>query len=220
MTSPNTSKLSAEDRAQTFIDWTRLNSKALVIGFLIVLVAAAGFWFNQQQQRLRANAAERALLTAKQSMAAGNLQLAQSDLQKVFSKYGKTPAGIEAAMLLSQIDYDQGKFQDGITRLQKIAGSSAAGTNQSAILSLMGDGYSQMGKGAEAAKAYERAAEATSFENERSFQLAKAARAYQTAGDTAKAHAAWTALLNDPKAEAVAAEARVRIGELTARPAK
>ena len=219
MTSPNT-KLSAEDRAQTFIDWTRLNSKALTIGFLIVLIAAAGFWFNQQQQRLRASAAEKALLLAKQSMAAGNLQLAQSDLQKVFSKYGKTSAGIEAAMLLSQIDYDQGKFQDGITRLEKVAGSSAAGSNESAILSLEGDGYSQMGKGGAAARVYERAAEATTFENEKSYQLSKAARAYQAAGDTAKARAAWTALLNDPKAQAVAAEARVRIGELTARPAK
>jgi predicted negative regulator of RcsB-dependent stress response len=219
MTSPNT-KLSAEDRAQTFIDWTRLNSKALGIGFLIVLVAAAGLWFNQQQQRLRAANAQKALLQAQQALAAGNLPLAQGDLQKVFARYGKTSAGIEAAMLLSQIDYDQGKFQDGITRLQKIAGSSAAGSNESAILSLEGDGYSQMGKGAEAAKAYERAAESTSLENEKSFQLSKAARAYQAAGDTAKARAAWTALLNDPKAQAVAAEARVRIGELTARPAK
>lgn len=218
MTSP--SKLSAEDRAQTFIDWTRLNSKALSIGFAIVVVAAAGLWFNQQRQRLQTNAAERALLQAKQSMSAGNLQLAQSDLQKVFSRYGKTSAGIEAAMLLSQIDYDQGKFQDGITRLQKIAGSSAAGSNESAILSLEGDGYSQAGKGGDAAKAYERAAAATSFENEKSFQLSKAARAYQAAGDTAKAREAWTALLNDPKAQTVAAEARVRIGELTAKPAR
>src|SRR5262245_29062113 len=219
MTSPNT-KLSAEDRAQTFIDWTRLNSKALSIGFAIVVLAAAIFWFNQQRQRLQATAAEKALLQAKQSMSAGNIQLAQSDLKKVFSSYGKTSAGIEAAMLLSQIDYDQGKFQDGITRLQKIEGSRGAGSNESAILSLEGDGFSQMGKGVEAAKAYERAAEATSFETEKSFQLSKAARAYQAAGDTAKARAAWTALLNDPKAQAVAAEARVRIGELTARPAK
>src|SRR5262245_49884375 len=219
MTSPNT-KLSAEDRAQTFIDWTRVNSRALAIGFAIVLLAAAIFWWLQAQQRLQAGRAERALLQAKQSMSAGNTQLAQSDLQKVFTRYGKTSAGVEAAMLLSQIDYDQGKFQDAITRLEKVAGSSAAGSNEAAILSLEGDGYAQMGKGAEAAKAYERAAEATSLENEKSYQLSKAARAYQAAGDTAKARAAWAALLNDPKAQAVAAEARVRIGELTARPAK
>jgi len=219
MTSPNT-KLSAEDRAQTFIDWTRLNSKALSLGLAIVVVAAAALWFYQQQQRLQSAAAERALLLAKQSMTAGNVQLAQSDLQKVFSKYGKTSAGVEAGMLLSQIDYDQGKYQEGVTRLQKIAGSRAASSSESDILSLEGDGYAQLGKSADAAKAYERAADATSFENEKSFQLSKAARAYQAAGDTAKAHAAWTALLNDPKAQAVAAEARVRIGELTARAAK
>src|SRR4051812_10291405 len=122
MTSIETESTAA-DRAQTFIDWTKLNSKALTAGAAVVVVAAAGFWFYQRSQQLQAAAAERSLLQAKQSMSAGNLQLAQSDLQKLYSRYGKTGAGVEAAMLLAQIDYDQGKFQDGITRLNQVASS-------------------------------------------------------------------------------------------------
>jgi predicted negative regulator of RcsB-dependent stress response len=218
MTTPQTDSYEskAADRAQTFIDWTKLNQKALTIGAAIVVVAAAGFWFVQRNQQTKALAAERDLNRAKQSMAAGNLQLAQSDLQKVYTQYSKTGAGVEAAMLLAQIDYDQGKFQDGITRLEKIG---PTGDNAATILSLKGDGYAQMGKSADAAKAYQEAANATAFENEKAFQQSKAARAFQTAGDTAKARELWTSLLNDPKAQSVSAEARVRLGELGARPA-
>jgi predicted negative regulator of RcsB-dependent stress response len=218
MTTPQTDSLesNAADRAQTFIDWTKINSKALTIGAAVVVIAAGGFWFYNRLQQTQAAAAERALMQAKQSMSAGNLQLAQSDLQKVYSQYGKTGAGIEAAMLLAQIDYDQAKFQDGITRLDKIG---ASGENAATILSLKGDGLAQMGKPADAAKAYQDAANASGFENEKAFQQAKAARAFQAAGDTTKARELWTSLLNDPKAQTTAAEARVRLGELTAKTA-
>jgi len=219
MTSIETESTMA-DRAQTFIDWTRINAKALTVGAAIVVVAAAGYWFYARSKQIEATNAERALLQAKQSMSAGNLALAQSDLQKVYSRWESTAAGVEAAMLLAQLDYDGGKYQDGITRLQKVAGSSAASANESTIRSLEGDGYAQMGKFAEAGKAYEGAAGATSYENEKAFQTSKAARAYQTGGDTAKARAIWTALLNDPKAQSMASEARVRLGELLVRPAK
>jgi predicted negative regulator of RcsB-dependent stress response len=219
MTSPDTESTVA-DRAQTFLDWTKINQKLLSVGAVLVVVAAAGFWFYQRSQQLQANAAERALLQAKQSMSAGNLQLAQTDLQRVYSRYGKTAAGVQAGMLLSQIDYDTGKFQDGVNRLKQLAGTSAASGHEPTILSLEGDGYAQMGKLAEAAQAYQRAAEASDFENEKAFQRSKAARAYQAAGDTAKAREAWTALLNDPTAMTTAAEARIRLGEISAHTAK
>jgi len=210
----------AADRAQTFLDWTRINSKLLTTGAVVVVVAAAGYWFYLRSTQIQAANAERALLTAKQSMTAGNMPLAQKDLQNVYAKYGSTSAGVQAAMLLAQIDYDTGKIQDGISTLDKVAGSSAASGVQATILSLKGDGYAQMKKLAEAGKAYEDAANATSFETERAFHRAKAARAYEAAGNTAKAKELWTALLNDPTAQTMASEARVRLGELNATPAK
>jgi len=220
-TRPDTvAQSAAADRAQTFVDWTRINAKLLTTGAVVVAVAAAGYWFYLRSTQIQANNAERALLTAKQSMTAGNLPLAQKDLQNVYAKYGSTAAGVQAAMLLAQIDFDAGKFQDGISLLQKVAGSSAASGAESTILSLEGDGYAQMKKLAEAGKAYEDAAKATSFETERAFQLAKAARAYEAGANTAKAKEIWTVLLNDPKAQTMSAEARVRLGELTVVPAK
>jgi len=77
-----------------------------------------------------------------------------------------------------------------------------------------------MKKLGDAAKKYEAAAAATSFETEKAALRAKAARAYQQAGDTAAAHKLWGALATDPTAITVSAEARVRLGELTAQTAK
>lgn len=210
----------AADRAQTFLDWTKINAKALATGAVIVLVAAAGYWFYLRQQEIKAANAEKSLLNAKQSLSSGNMPLAQSDLQKVFNQYASTSAGVEAAMLLAQIDYDGGKYQDGISLLQKAAGSGGADRNRTAILSLEGDGYMQMNQAAKAAKAYQDAAAAAPGDIERSYEQAKAARAFAASGDTASARKLWSTLADDPKAATVAAEAKVRLGELTVAPAK
>src|SRR5215213_7440961 len=199
------------DRAQTFIDWTRVNSRFLTIGVVVIVAAGAGYWFYLRSQQIQAANAEKALMSAKQSIGAGNLSLAQSDLQKVYARYGSTAAGAQAALLLAQVNYDGGKYQDGIAILEKLSGSSAASGIEPTIRSLIGDGYIQTRKAAEAAKEYERAAEESPHETEKAFQKAKAARAYEAAGNTAKARAIWKSLLNDPKNQAMSAEARVRL---------
>ncbi|HKO18436.1 MAG TPA: tetratricopeptide repeat protein, partial [Acidobacteriaceae bacterium] len=210
---------SDSDRSQSIMDWLQTNSKVLGIGAAVVVVAAAFYWFYTRSIQIKAENAERSLLTAQQSLASGNAGLARSDLQKVIDRYGGTSAGSEAALLLAQLDYEQSKFQDGINVLKKEANGGAPGPNLSSIYSLTADGSSQLGKPAEAAKQYQRAADATSYPNEKAYQLAKAARAFATAGDTAQARKLWSSLATDSKAQAVAAEARVRLAELDAKPA-
>ena len=118
-------------------------------------------------------------------------------------------------MLLAQVQYDAGKPQDAVTMLDKVAGSRAASSVEGTVRNLEADGYAQMGKLADAAKQYEAAANATRFENEKAFYQAKAARTYQAAGDTAKARQIWQALAAVPNGS-MAAEAKVRLGELEA----
>ena len=123
-------------------------------------------------------------------------------------------------MLLAQIDYDGGKAQDGLNVLDKAQGARSASSVQPTLLSLQGDGFAQLHKLPDAAKKYEAAAAATTFETERAYLLAKAARTHGDAGDTAKARQIWEKIVADPKARAVVGEARVRLGELTAQVAK
>ena len=208
----------ANDSGRDFMDWFQINSRYIGIGAAVVAVAAAGYWFYLRSQQIKTVNAERSLMQAEQSLQSGNTALATSDLQRVVTRYKGTGAGTEAAMLLAQTDYNAGKYQDGVKVLEEVSGK--AGGSEASLQSLIGDGYAQLGKTADAAKAYERAADAAEFDTERAYYRAKAARSYATAGNVNEAKRLWTQLSTDEKAQAVAAEARVRLAELTAKPAK
>ncbi len=209
---------SAADRTQTFIDWMQINSRLLVGGAAVVAVGAIGFWFYQRSEQIRATRADQMLLAAKQSVAAGNAALATSDLQKLINTYASTAAAAEAAMLLAQLDYDQGKYQDGINALQKAVATHGSNIRTD-LYSLIGDGYAQMRRFVDAVGAYQKAAAATSFPDMKANNLAKVARTYGTMGEKEEARKLWSALAANDSVVAVATEARVRLGELEAKPA-
>jgi predicted negative regulator of RcsB-dependent stress response len=197
------------------MEWFQVNSKLLSGVAAVIAVAALGYWFYVKNQQIKTVNAERSLMQAEQSLQSGNVALATSDLQRVVSRYKGTGAGTEAAMLLAQADYNAGKYQDGIKVLQDVSGK--AGGSEASLQSLMGDGYSQLNKPTDAAKAYERAAGAAQFDTEKAYYRAKAARSYASAGNTADARRLWSQLATDEKSQAVAAEARVRLAELDAK---
>ena len=216
-TSPARSAV-ASDRGRDLMDWFQVNSRYVVIAAVVIAVAAAGYWFYMRSQQIKTINAERSLVQAEQSLQSGNTALATSDLQRVVTRYKGTAAGTEAAMLLAQTHYNAGKYQDGVKVLEEVSGK--AGGSEASLQSLIGDGYSQLGKAADAAKAYERAADAAEFDTERAYYRAKAARSFTAAGNVNDAKRIWSQLATDEKAQAVAAEARVRLAELTAKPAK
>ncbi len=208
----------ASDRGRDLMDWLQVNQRYVGTAAAVVAVAAAGYWFYIRSQQIKTINAERSLVQAEQSLQSGNTALATSDLQRVVTRYKGTTAGTEAAMLLAQTHYNNGKYQDGIKVLEDVSGKAAG--SEASLQSLIGDGYSQLGKAADAAKAYERAARAAEFDTERAYYRAKAARSYASAGNLNDAKRIWSQLATDEKAQAVAAEARVRLAELTAKPAK
>lgn len=199
------------------MEWFQVNSKLLGGVAVGLAVIAAGYWFYLRSEQIKTVNAERALNQAEQSLQSGNTALASSDLQRVIGRYAGTPAGTQAAMLLAQTEYNAGKYQDGIKALESVA--SKAGLSEASVRSLIGDGYSQMGKSSDAAKAYEQAAQATEFPNEKTYYRAKAARSFTAAGDIGNARKLWTELASSDKPNAVSAEARVRLAELQAKPA-
>lgn len=208
---------SDDDRSAALMDWFQVNSKLLTGVAAVIAIVAAGYWFYLKSQQIKTANADRALNQAEQSLQSGNTALASSDLQRVMSRYAGTPAGTEAAMLLAQTDYNAKKYQDGIKALESVA--PKAGLNEAALRGLIGDGYSQMDKPADAAKSYQQAAQATQYENEKTYYSAKAARSYTAAGNVAQAKKLWTDLATSDKPNAVSAEARVRLAELDAKPA-
>src|SRR5215212_2987609 len=210
----------AEPKAESFLDWFRINSRIVAIAAAIVAAAAFGFWFYNRSAALKAENADRKLLAAKQSLNSGNLPLAQSDLKKVADQYAGTSAGAEAGLLLAQVKLEQNDNQGAVTALKDLAAKNESGPYATPIRSLLGDAYSQLGKYAEAAAEYSRAALATQAPNERALLLGKIGRTETAAGNVAKARQAWESLANQNDNEGLAAEARVRLGELLATSAK
>jgi predicted negative regulator of RcsB-dependent stress response len=220
MTTPTMDAPIEQPKAESFLDWFRINSRIVTIAAVIVAAAAFGFWFYNRSAVLKAENADRKLLAAKQSLGSGNLPLAQSDLKKVADQYPSTSAGVEAGMLLAQVKLEGADYQGAVTTLKELAAKHETGPYATPLRSLLGDAYSQLGKYAEAAAEYNRAALATQAPNERALLLAKIGRVETAAGNSAKAREAWESLANQNDNAVLAAEARVRLGELLATGAK
>jgi predicted negative regulator of RcsB-dependent stress response len=220
MTTPMMEAPAPQPKAESFLDWFRINSRIVGIATALVVAVAFGVWFYNRSAVLKNENADRKLLAAKQSLGSGNVPLAQSDLKKVADQYAGTSAGAEAGMLLAQLKLEQNDNQGAVTALKDLAAKIPSGPYAASIRGLLGDAYAQLGKPAEAAAEYERAGLLTQMPNERAMLLAKIGRAYSAAGNDHKAREAWESLANQQDNKGLAAEARVRLGELLATAAK
>ncbi len=199
-------------------DWLLLNKREVSWAVIALAVILGGFWFYQRSQAIKGQRAESAYFQARQSAAAGNLPLAVSDLQKVVVRYEGTRAGTQAALSLAQALYFQKKFKEGIAVLKK-AEAKAIGEFRPSIHVLGAAGYEELKDLVAAAEQYNLAAKATEFPADKAKYQAAAARDYMAAGKTEEAKRIWTELAKD-ESKPEAAEARVRLGELTAKPMK
>ena len=204
-----------EERTQSALQWIELHARWLIAAAVAVLVLVAGVWFYRASEQRRAETAGRSLAEAEQAFNAGNLALAQSDLEKVVNRYGGTQAGKQAKLLLSQVLYQRGQYQKGIDQVSSLTTERDKYLVATAY-NLMAAGYEEMGKFGRAAELYRKAAENTTFSGTKYTYLAGAARALTSAGDTAGAKKIWKALAEDASNPS-AAEARVRLGELDAK---
>jgi predicted negative regulator of RcsB-dependent stress response len=206
----------ASSSQESFQEFVQRNARTLAYVGVGIVVLAGGAWFYVRSKSLKEQHAAQAYRNALQSIYAGNAPLAQSDLRKLSVRYAGTVAGTEGAMALAKLSYTEGKYQAGIDALK-----AARPVNDMAydVHTLTAVGYEGLGKSVEAAKEHEAAASAARFDSDRDAAKASAARAYQAGGKREEAIKIWQELAKDPDAPA-AAEARVRLGELTATPMK
>jgi predicted negative regulator of RcsB-dependent stress response len=134
------------------------------------------------------------------------------------SRYEGTRAGAQAALSLAQTQYDQKKFKEGIAGLKK-AEAKAPEEFKASIHVLAAAGYEELKDLIAAAGEYKLAAQATRFPTDKAEYQASAARDFMAAGKSEEAKAIWTELAKDESTPA-AAEARVRLGEVEAKPMK
>ena len=216
MTNPSipTKRLGADE--ESFTEWFMLHKREVSWGVIALAIVVLGYWYYERSEALKAQRGEAAYFQARQSAAAGNLPLAVSDLQKVATRYEGTSAGAQASMTLAQAFYQQKKFKEGIAALQKAEAKAPADFKPS-IHVLEADGYEELKDFVTAAAQYEVAAKATRYPADKAQYQAAAATDYMAAGKTDQAKALWTELAKDETGP-MAAEAKVRLGELLAKP--
>jgi len=217
MTTPNVparKKYGADEEGMA--EWLKDHNRELTWVVIAVAVIVGGFWFYERSQSIKSQRAETAYFQARQAVEAGNLPLGVSDLQKVVTRYGGTAAGSQAALTLAQALYDQGKFKEGVAALKKAEGDVPSEFRASVHV-LEAAGYESLKDFANAAEQYKQASNVTPFAADKLEYLASAARDYQSAGNVKAAIGIWQDLAKNEN-QAVAGEARVRLGELEAKP--
>jgi predicted negative regulator of RcsB-dependent stress response len=215
-TVPARNRYGADD--ETMTEWFMLHKREVAWAVLAIAIIIAGIWYYERSQSLKSQRAETAYFQARQAAAAGNIPLAVSDLQKVVSRYEGTNPGTQAALTLAQMLYDQKKYKEGLDVL-KAAESKAPDDFKPSIHVLEAAGNEELKDYVAAAEQYKLAAAATRFPIDKGEYQAAAARAYAAGGKAAEAKAIWTELAKDETSPS-AAEARVRLGELEAKPMK
>jgi predicted negative regulator of RcsB-dependent stress response len=214
-----TDKLELRTPTEALTAWFQANNRTLGIVAGLAAVAAVSTWYVMRDAEIKRVNAERGLSQARQSLSAGNAALAMTDLQRVASRYVGTPGGVQAAMLLAQVNYDQAKHAEGLQVLEPFKSKRAAGASLADVWTLVGDGQIAVGKGDDAVASYRQAVEATELAGAKAVLEAKLARAMMATGKEAEARVIWERLATDPDATIVRAEAQIRLGELATKPA-
>lgn len=193
-----------------------LHRREITWAAVAIVVIAGGIWFYERSQTIKSQRAEAAFYQARQAAASGNLPLAASDLQKVVTRYEGTQGGAQAAVALAQVLYEQKKFKEGIDALKKAEGD-VPDDFQASVHVVEAAGYEELKDFTSAAQQYEAAAKVTRFPADKAEYQADAARNYTAAGKKDLAKGIWSELAKD-ETNPLAAEAKVRLGELEAKP--
>jgi len=196
------------------VAWTRAHRQATSWVSAVLVVGAGLFVWNVSSTRRSEAIAGRQLQGARYAFDNQNLPLAASELARVIENYSGTNAAAEGRLLLGQVRLLQGQPQQAVELLRDFA-PSAGGAFRAQAYGLLGAAYENLRKPRDAAEAYQTGAERARMGFMKGQMLSDAGRAWVTAGDTAKAIAAYRRIVNELPKEVAVTEAKVRLGELT-----
>jgi predicted negative regulator of RcsB-dependent stress response len=203
--------------ADSLLETIRLKQREIAIGAIAIAAVAVIGWFWRSSVVQKDERAERALNLAANSYYSGNKALAKTDLEKMVARFGGTPGGIQGAMLLAQILYEEGQYEPGIKQLEAVRTSAGGGPFAASVEGLVAAGYADQNKFDEAAKRYLAAADKAAFPADKDLYRADAARVFALAGKKEEARKIWAEIVTRIDSPALG-EAKIRLGELSAAP--
>ncbi len=202
------------ERHEALLAWLREHRQLTSWGATILVVAAGLFGWKLLSTRQSERIASQNLNSARFALDAKNYALAASELSRITENYSGTRSANEASLLLAQVRLGQGQSQQAIQVLKDFA-PGAASDYRAQAYGLLGAAYENVAHPKEAAEAYEEASRNARMPFLKAGYLSDAARAWLAAGDTTRAKGAYTEIITKMDSTATAAEAKVRLGELT-----
>jgi predicted negative regulator of RcsB-dependent stress response len=213
------SALAADDlELDSVIDALSAHKREIMIGGIVVVVLAGSLLLWRLSVNQKNDRAERALAEATNALYAGNRPLAATELQALADRYRDTAAGVEGALILTQLDFEDARWADGLKVLEAIKQSSVIENFRAPVDGLMGGAYADLKKYDESVKHYQAASDESAYQSLKDVYQADVARILALAGKKDEARKIWADLASRPDSPAVA-EAKVRLGELDAAPA-
>lgn len=168
------------------VTWGQENRRQVTIGATAVVLVAAVVAYMVVQQRTLEQTAQTRLTQVRQTVAAGNAQLAIRDLQTFLDRFGGTGAADQARLVLSDLLVSQGRTEEAIDALGTLPDRldepfGLAGARLQASAFELSERYS------EAVDAYQDIAANARFPYQRRQALADAARVELQHGDPQRA---------------------------------
>lgn len=206
-----TPTIEPESLAETWL----LYQKQIITVAVVLAAGAGGFYLWKRSGQIKEEKAGAAFLAAEAAFMSGNKPLAQTELEKIVTRYKGTTSGTQAAMLMAQALFEQGKHAEGIAQLEGALGGAPASL-KAGIHALIAAGHEGAGKAAEAAAAYGKAAAASEFTIDQDMYKMEQARVLAGSGDAAGARTIYEEI-GGREDSPFAGEARVRLGEVKAK---
>jgi tetratricopeptide (TPR) repeat protein len=184
-----------------------------IVGAGLLVVAIVVFSRNASSQ-----SAERAagiMAAAQSELSRGSLEPAAARLQEVITNMGGTPAGKQAYLVLADVRYNQGRFQEAAdvyeAALEAVGDDPILGGTVRRGLAACRE---NLGQPAAAAALYQELADATESFALRAELLMAAARNYVKAGRVDAARTVYQELAENPENTRIATDAALRLAEL------
>ncbi len=182
------------------VAWAQRNTQTLVLSLVAVVVLVVGsIWFFGQRAGTYAEAAIQ--LEQVQSVAAtADAGEAVAELERYLARFGNTPYGIEARLVLGEIHLGEGNVEAAIEALRPVAPSFRDPLRLQATF-LLAVAYESGERWSDAIGVYRDLADRAEMTFQRREAKEGLARAHLANGDTASAADAYRALVAEFSAE-------------------
>lgn len=182
-------------RILELVGWARRNSQSVLIGGVaIVVLLVGGIYLWQQRTGQYAEAAAQLEVVQQSAMMAGSAQEAVTELETYLARFGGTPYGIEARLMLAELHLGEDDVQAAIRTLQEVAPSYGGSLELQATF-LLATAHEEAEEWEDALRIFRELEDRGEFSFQRKEALRGIARVSVASGDTAAAREAYRALV-------------------------